>query len=73
MGPDSRVLITKARKIAQKYMLTYGEPIPANQLVREIASVMQVSSCPLQSWLPCAMRLVRFAGYACLADFQKGC
>jgi 20S proteasome subunit alpha 2 len=42
MGPDSRVLITKARKIAQKYMLTYGEPIPANQLVREIASVMQV-------------------------------
>ena len=46
MGPDSRVLITKARKIAQKYMLTYGEPIPANQLVREIASVMQVSSCP---------------------------
>ena len=42
MGPDSRVLITKARKIAQKYMLTYGEPIPANQLVREVASVMQV-------------------------------
>merc|ERR1711939_377938 len=41
MGPDSRVLITKARKIAQKYMLTYGEPIPANQLVREVASVMQ--------------------------------
>jgi 20S proteasome subunit alpha 2 len=47
MGPDSRVLITKARKIAQKYMLTYGEPIPANQLVREVASVMQVSSLPL--------------------------
>jgi len=43
MGPDSRVLITKARKIAQKYMLTYGEPIPANQLVREVASVMQVN------------------------------
>jgi len=43
MGPDSRVLITKARKIAQKYMLTYGEPIPVNQLVREVASVMQVN------------------------------
>jgi hypothetical protein len=41
MGPDSRVLVTKARKIAQRYMLTYGEPIPTNQLVREIASVMQ--------------------------------
>ena len=46
MGPDSRVLITKARKIAQKYMLTYGEPIPANQLVREVASVMQVHPQP---------------------------
>lgn len=41
MGPDSRVLVSKARKIAQRYMLTYGEPIPTNQLVREIASVMQ--------------------------------
>ena len=41
MGPDSRVLVTKARKIAQKYMLMYGEPIPTHQLVREIASVMQ--------------------------------
>jgi len=41
MGPDSRVLVGKARKIAQRYMLTYGEPIPTNQLVREIASVMQ--------------------------------
>ena len=50
MGPDSRVLITKARKIAQKYMLTYGEPIPANQLVREIASVMQVSLSACRSW-----------------------
>ncbi len=41
MGPDSRVLVGKARKIAQRYMLTYGEPIPTNQLVRELASVMQ--------------------------------
>ena len=41
MGPDSRVLVGKARKIAQKYMLTYGEPIPTQQLVRELASVMQ--------------------------------
>jgi 20S proteasome subunit alpha 2 len=41
MGPDARVLVGKARKIAQRYMLTYGEPIPTNQLVRELASVMQ--------------------------------
>jgi hypothetical protein len=58
MGPDSRVLITKARKIAQKYMLTYGEPIPANQLVREIASVMQVSSCPYRHLLAQFARFV---------------
>lgn len=25
--------VGKARKIAQKYMLTYGEPIPTQQLV----------------------------------------
>jgi len=41
MGPDSRVLVKKARKIAQQYYLTYGETMPTAQLVREIASVMQ--------------------------------
>lgn len=41
MGPDSRVLIRKARKAAQTHFLTYYESIPVNQLVREVASVMQ--------------------------------
>lgn len=41
MGPDSRVLIKKARKAAQTYYQTYQESIPVNQLVREVASVMQ--------------------------------
>lgn len=41
MGPDSRVLVNKARKAAQKYKLTYGEYPPTSQLVREVAMVMQ--------------------------------
>eukprot|EP00188_Purpureofilum_apyrenoidigerum_P002403 Plantae.Rhodophyta-Purpureofilum_apyrenoidigerum.ctg24882.p1 GENE.Plantae.Rhodophyta-Purpureofilum_apyrenoidigerum.ctg24882~~Plantae.Rhodophyta-Purpureofilum_apyrenoidigerum.ctg24882.p1 ORF type:complete len:236 (+),score=47.57 Plantae.Rhodophyta-Purpureofilum_apyrenoidigerum.ctg24882:146-853(+) len=41
MGPDSRVLIRKARKNAQSYYQIYREPIPVSQVVRHIASVMQ--------------------------------
>ena len=41
MGPDSRVLVRKARKAAQRYYRTYLENIPVSQLVREIASIMQ--------------------------------
>jgi len=41
MGPDSRVLIRKARKNAQTYYQTYRESIPVSQVVRQIASVMQ--------------------------------
>lgn len=41
MGPDYRVLVRSARKAAQKYYQTYHEAIPVNQLVREVASVMQ--------------------------------
>jgi len=41
MGPDSRFLLKKARKAAQKYFRVYQEPIPVSQLVREVASVMQ--------------------------------
>ncbi|PXF45382.1 Proteasome subunit alpha type-2 [Gracilariopsis chorda] len=41
MGPDSRVLIKKARKAAQSYYQVYNESIPVGQLVREVASVMQ--------------------------------
>ncbi|EGC37806.1 proteasome subunit alpha type 2 [Dictyostelium purpureum] len=41
MGPDSRVLIKKARKEAEKYYKQYKEMIPVLQLVRELASIMQ--------------------------------
>lgn len=41
MGPDSRVLVRKARKQAQIYYQTYKEHIPVAQLVREVAAVMQ--------------------------------
>ena len=41
MGPDARVLVRKARKQAQAYYRTYHESVPAAQLVRETAAVMQ--------------------------------
>eukprot|EP01132_Coremiostelium_polycephalum_P002170 gene2170-2670_t len=41
MGPDSRVLVKKARKEAEKYYKLYKETIPVLQLVRELATVMQ--------------------------------
>lgn len=36
-----RVLVHRARKLAQQYYLVYHEPIPTAQLVQRIASVMQ--------------------------------
>jgi len=41
MGPDFRVLITKARKTAQAYWMKYGEYPPTKVLTQEIANVMQ--------------------------------
>lgn len=41
MGPDARVLLRKARKLAQQYYNVYHEPVPVSQIVRDIASVMQ--------------------------------
>ncbi len=41
MGPDSRVLVRKARKQAQAYYRLYKEQIPVAQLCRELATVMQ--------------------------------
>ncbi|KAL6065318.1 Protein phosphatase PP2A regulatory subunit B [Balamuthia mandrillaris] len=41
MGPDSRVLVRKGRKIAQAYYRMYQSPIPVSQIVREMAFVMQ--------------------------------
>ncbi|XP_030369781.1 proteasome subunit alpha type-2 [Scaptodrosophila lebanonensis] len=41
MGPDYRLLVKQARKIAQNYYLTYKEPIPVAQLVQRVATLMQ--------------------------------
>ncbi|XP_049883495.1 proteasome subunit alpha type-2 [Pectinophora gossypiella] len=41
MGPDYRLLVTQARKMAQQYYLQYHEPIPTAQLVQRVATVMQ--------------------------------
>eukprot|EP00884_Botryococcus_braunii_P011518 jgi/Botrbrau1/20367/Bobra.0006s0032.1 len=41
MGPDSRILVRKARKQAQVYHRMYNENIPVAQLCRETASVCQ--------------------------------
>jgi 20S proteasome subunit alpha 2 len=41
MGPDYRVLVKAARKLAQQYELTYSEEIPTAQLVQRVANVMQ--------------------------------
>mmetsp|Transcript_59926 Transcript_59926/g.117832 ORF Transcript_59926/g.117832 Transcript_59926/m.117832 type:complete len:234 (-) Transcript_59926:79-780(-) len=41
MGPDFRVVVTNARKAAQKYYLTYREVQPVEQVVRESALLMQ--------------------------------
>ncbi|EDV20966.1 expressed hypothetical protein [Trichoplax adhaerens] len=41
MGPDYRVLLRKARKLAQEYQMKYQDSIPTSQLVEKVASVMQ--------------------------------
>jgi 20S proteasome subunit alpha 2 len=41
MGPDFRILVAKARKIAQAYWKVYGEYPPTKVLVQEVAAVMQ--------------------------------
>jgi len=41
IGPDAKVLVSKARKTCQEYRMMYEEGIPVRQLVREIAAVMQ--------------------------------
>ncbi|KAM3877115.1 proteasome subunit alpha type-2-like [Diretmus argenteus] len=40
MGPDYRVLVHRARKLAGQYYMVYQEPIPTGQLVQKVASVM---------------------------------
>ncbi|ELT93479.1 hypothetical protein CAPTEDRAFT_154995 [Capitella teleta] len=41
MGPDYRVLLKSARKLAQEYYRQYQEHIPTGQIVQRVANVMQ--------------------------------
>ena len=41
MGPDFRILVSKARKSAQAYWKIYGEYPPTRVLTQELATVMQ--------------------------------
>ena len=41
MGPDSRVLIKKGRKLAQEYYRKYLDQIPVKEMVKELANIMQ--------------------------------
>lgn len=41
MGPDYRLLVNKARKIAQQYHMLYDENVPTTLLVQKVACVMQ--------------------------------
>ena len=41
MGPDYRLLVRRARKMAQDYFLMYHENIPTAQLVYRVGQVMQ--------------------------------
>lgn len=41
LGPDYRLLVKRARKIAQEYFLIYREPIPTTILVQKVAYIMQ--------------------------------
>ncbi len=41
MGPDYRLLVRRARKMAADYQLMYAESIPTAQLVQRLAVVMQ--------------------------------
>lgn len=41
MGPDYRLLVKYARKLAQQYVTMYDDSIPTVQLVRRVADVMQ--------------------------------
>jgi len=41
MGPDFRVLVTRARKSAQAYWKIYGDYPPTRVLTQELANIMQ--------------------------------
>lgn len=41
MGPDYRLILKKARKIAQEYLFVYHEEIPVHRLVQGVSAVMQ--------------------------------
>jgi len=43
MGPDYRVIVGETRKEASIYKQKYGEDIPTEQLVQNVAGIFQVN------------------------------
>ena len=43
MGPDYRVIVGETRKEASIYKQKYGEDIPTEQLVQNVAGIFQVT------------------------------
>ena len=73
MGPDSRVLVRKARKQAQAYYRLYKEQIPVAQLCRELATVMQEFTREPSSALLSAALASWPAPSMCRCDPPCGC
>ena len=68
MGPDFRVLVTRARKSAQAYWKIHGEYPPTKILTQEIANIMQQathSGCVI--WMAKRLALFSWARQRCPA------
>lgn len=48
-----RLLVSKARKIAEEYYLTYHEPIPTPRLVQQVGFTMQQYSHSRYMYFTC--------------------
>ena len=80
MGPDFRILVSRARRIAEGYYLEYKEPMPISQLVQEIAYIVQeytqsgyVCVCVHACVCVCVCACVRACVRACMCVYACLC
>lgn len=64
MGPDFRVLVTRARKSAQAYWKLHGEYPPTKILTQEIATIMQQATH--SGYVRCITLCIVWFSYVCL-------
>ena len=71
MASDAILLIDRARHFAQNYFYTFKEPMPVEQLVKEISSIVHY---PTQygSYRPYGTSIL-FAGFDTIGKFQLYC